>query len=69
MNHKISEIQANAYSLCTKTHEGFIQTDEFTKKFAELIIKECVKVIKETNDRHRREYFANKILEHFGVEE
>ena len=37
-------------------------------KFAELLIQECIHAVEGTNDRYRREYFAGKIREHFGVE-
>mgnify|MGYP007046850043 CR=1 FL=1 len=37
-------------------------------KFAELIIRECISAVEDTNDRHRRDYFAAKIREHFGIE-
>ncbi len=34
-----------------------------------LIVSECVHAVVNTSDRYRREYFAGKIKEHFGVEE
>ena len=37
-------------------------------KFAELLVQECIHAVENTNDRYRREYFAAKIREHFGVE-
>jgi len=43
--------------------------DCFAEKFAELIVKECATHIISSSDRYRREYFAEKILKHFGVEE
>ena len=42
---------------------------ELLEKFAELIIRECISAVEDTNDRYRKDYFANKIREHFGVEE
>ena len=44
-------------------------TPEKLEKFAELIVRECISAVEDTNDRHRRDYFANKIREHFGVAE
>ena len=44
-------------------------TPEKLEKFAELIIKECADHIMNSTDRYRKEYFANMIKEHFGVEE
>jgi len=38
-------------------------------KFAELIVRECISAVEDTNDRHRRDYFAEKIKQHFGIEE
>ena len=38
------------------------------RTFAELIIQECYDVVM-TGDRYRREYFADKIKKHFGMEE
>jgi hypothetical protein len=38
---------------------------DLLNKFAELIIKECISAVEDSNDRHRREYFAAKIREHF----
>ena len=43
--------------------------DEFCEKFAELIVQECISAVEDTNDRHRRDYFADKIRKHFGIEE
>ena len=38
-------------------------------KFAELIVQECADHINSSSDRYRREYFANKILTHFGIKQ
>ena len=42
--------------------------DEYHRKFADLIIQECIHAVENTNDRYRRDYFAEKTREHFGVE-
>ena len=42
---------------------------DFVEKFAKLIVKECADHIMNSTDRYRKEYFANMIKEHFGVEE
>ena len=39
------------------------------ERFAELIVRECADHIMTSSDRYRREYFADKILKHFGVKE
>jgi hypothetical protein len=35
--------------------------------FAEQIVQECADHIMTSSDRYRREYFADKILKHFGM--
>jgi hypothetical protein len=69
MNERIRELEKQ----CQEYRSGFAgQEDWYTvfnkQKFAELIIKECCDVIMNSNDRYRREYFANIVQEHFGVE-
>ena len=68
MNERIRElaVQAHVYAdghslLC---HEGDI------KKFAELIVRECLDKVAEAAHARRDPFFAySQILEHFGVEE
>ena len=68
MNERIQElaVQAHVYAdghslLC---HEGDI------KKFAELIVRECLGKVAEAAHARRDPFFAySQILEHFGVEE
>jgi len=62
MNRRIEEL-IDAAKL-TAVSEMF--EDELVK-FAELIVKECVDVVMD-GDRTRRDYFADKIKKHFGVE-
>jgi hypothetical protein len=38
----------------------------WNEKFAELIIQECIEAVME-GDRYRRDYFADKIKQRFGV--
>ena len=42
--------------------------DEFCKKFAELIVKECAKIA-DIADESKCEWIGGNILIHFGVEE
>ena len=43
---------------------------EIRKKFAELIVKECMIVLAESREvRQTAYYYRNKIAEHFGVDE
>jgi len=65
MNERIREL-AHEAGLPTYNPEGIPTKLE---KFAELIVKECATHIISSSDRYRREYFAEKILKHFGVEE
>ncbi len=68
MNERIQKLaeQAHVYAdghslLC---HEGDI------KKFAELIVRECLDKVAEAAHARRDPFFAySQILEHFGVEE
>ena len=39
------------------------------EKFAELIVQECADHIMTSSDRYRKEYFADKILTHFGLKQ
>jgi hypothetical protein len=50
---------------------GFGPVDDGYKKFAELIVKECVDIADETalGDTTYGWMVANRIKEHFGVEE
>ena len=44
--------------------------DEFCKKFAELIVAECMNVLAESREvRQTAYYYRNRIAKHFGVEE
>ena len=66
MNQRITELMLEA----GRTIPGDKNIDaDFCKKFAELIVKECADHIMNSTDRYRKEYFANMIKEHFGVEE
>ena len=68
MNERIAELLKQATS--HRTLSSGVKYD-FTvdqEKFADLIIQECIHAVENTNDRYRRDYFAEKIREHFGVE-
>jgi hypothetical protein len=60
-NHIAAETRFNIYNSPIWRVQG--------RKFSHALIKECLSVIEDTNDRHRRDYFAAKIREHFGIEE
>ena len=61
MNERIREI---AMSVQRERH----WTEEDIEMFGALIVQECYDVVM-TGDRYRRDYFADKIKKHFGMEE
>ena len=73
MNERIKELNLQAMSIVMNGNDpdGDIEQmyipSEFTKKFAELIVKECGQIAySEENDYGNKIRFM--ILEHFGVE-
>ena len=40
----------------------------YNEEFAKLIIQECISAVEDTNDRYRKDYFASKIKQHFGLD-
>ena len=70
MNERIRELAAEAYELCSKRTYGTVHSqEEFNKKFAELIVKECANVANSGIDPAESHLIGDDILEHFGVEE
>jgi len=78
MNERISKLAAQAWK--EVYDETAIDGDDnpapsidevvmFERKFAELIIWECVNVAKEADIKQPMVYSSDEILEHFGVEE
>ena len=63
MNERIKELEKQCWShrVDGVLVDGHLHFD--TKKFAELIIKECANHILNTSDRYRKEYFAGKVME------
>jgi len=39
------------------------------EKFAELVVRDCADNILSSTDRYRKEYFAHKILDYYGIKE
>jgi len=68
MNERIQELANQAYGI-TDAKPFHPSALIHLEKFAELIINECISAVEDTNDRHRRDYFAAKIREHFGIQE
>jgi hypothetical protein len=75
MNERIQELRKQAFDTIWDLDNDPIgpgthfQPNGFEEKFAELIINECISAVEDTNDRHRRDYFAAKIKQHFGIQE
>ena len=72
MNERIKELalQVGAgtpQSLYGRT-DYIVMTEFELEKFAELIVRECANHIMTSSDRYRKDYFAHRILKHFGVE-
>ena len=72
MNQKIRELaeQAGFQSIVRGDHIVFdISTKENLKEFAELIVRECVEVVKWTPSLYSNDEYVKNIKTHFGVEE
>lgn len=71
MNEQIKELSEQAEKYANDNFKGQpIWSEAFESKFAELIVRECAEFV--SNDRMNDEYgqfVANRIKEHFGVEE
>ncbi len=70
MNERIKELaeQAESYANSKIHMTGWNYREEYNKKFAELIVRECMQVAKEYQNRGGNCYVDNMIAEHFGVE-
>lgn len=69
MNERIRDIVGQ--SLDTAVPETYVtlsraQLDNFSEKFAELIVKECVGIV-ETEANRGTEHTMDQLLSHFGV--
>jgi hypothetical protein len=70
MNQRIKQLAEQAEKYADDNFKGEpTYSEAYDSKFAELIVKECADHIMNSTDRYRKEYFANMIKEHFGVEE
>jgi uncharacterized pyridoxal phosphate-containing UPF0001 family protein len=64
MNARIRKIAIEADAWCDKYYFGELSYQhEWEKKFAELIVRECVYFVGDLNSQK-----AKEMLEHFGVE-
>ena len=75
MNERIRELERQAMIGVLNGNDPDGDVDrmyipaEFTKKFAELIVGECVEVVKWTPSLHSNDEYVKNIKKHFGVEE
>ena len=74
MNERIKKLAEQARQEFLKLPTGYTPEQvgmypQLMEKFAELIVQECISAVEDTNDRHRRDYFAAKIKQHFGIQE
>ena len=70
MNERIKELERQAIEYANQQNT-FDPRSEFSKKFAELIVRECAKVAGQEqvyNERHEIPVdIEQSVLEHFGV--
>ena len=72
MNERIKELADEAGVSITAANKNGVFTllPDNQKKFAELIVRECLDKVAEAAHARRDPFFAySQILEHFGVEE
>jgi len=65
MNKRVKELalKCGAFHQVYGNREFMIDEHFDIVKFRELVIRECADHILESSDRHRKEYFADKVLE------
>ena len=64
MNEKIKKLAEQAQ----QDYVGYQDKGLYYEIFAKMIVQECISAVEDTNDRHRKDYFAAKIKQHFGIE-
>lgn len=73
MNEKINQLWNKAAESTAAYPSGQNNSWEtqvnFMNKFAELIVRECVEVVKWTPSQFPNDEYVKNIQEHFGVEE
>ena len=73
MNERLKQLadQVGAVQnvLAMGRHDGVLFTETELKKFVELILRECVDVVKWTPSMFPNDTIIKNIKEHFGVEE
>jgi hypothetical protein len=73
MNEQIRKLAFQAMSINQKVSDDsfFVEVSKLNEfeKFAELIVRECMQIAKEYQNRGGNCYVDNIIAEHFGVKE
>ena len=68
MNERIRELAAKTGIYGAVDINGNYDNEAEVKKFAELIVRECIKAVDNVGG-YNEEFHMNAIKEHFGVEE
>jgi hypothetical protein len=69
MNERIKQLESRAWGQVNRTN-GLVRTEDFNKKFAELIVRECGQYLNSPEFIGRSDLDWSMVLnEHFGVEE
>jgi UDP-3-O-acyl-N-acetylglucosamine deacetylase len=61
MDPKLKQLWQQANPLAAEVDEAALAL------FAEAIVRDCAEHILSSTDRYRKEYFAHKILDYYGV--
>jgi hypothetical protein len=67
MNERIRELADQALKECDAAKERGIA--QYSKRFAELIVRECIGIVKQRWINPDEDVIAEEIKQHFGVEE
>ena len=70
MNERIKQLELQAADGTVDPNGPFTaeEFNNFTKKFAELIVRECIQAVKNVGG-YNEDYHMNAIKKYFGVEE
>jgi len=65
MNERIEKLLKQCEIENYDWYGNLIEVGFDAEKFAELIVGECISVIENNTDRHRKEYFAELLRKHW----
>jgi len=57
------------HSINNSPYDGWIIPDDNLRKFAELIVQQCIAIVDKYGDSDEGNHIAYQIEQHFGVEE